>query len=127
VTCAFYSVGVTSDGPGPLARARYLCGARLPVRWQEWVRHDLTDPGWRERVVVRSMIQVLPFVVLGAFVPGPAWVHVGVPAVIVLSNLLIVGPFSEELRDARLRQNGLPVPQRRDGPPPPTLWPGMRP
>jgi hypothetical protein len=119
---------VTSEAPGPLARARYLWGARLPIRWQEWVRLDLTEPGWRERVVIRSLLQILPFVVLGAFIPGPPWVHVGVPAFMVLGTLLVVGPFSEELRDARLRRHGLPVPERReDGPPPPAPWPGMRP
>jgi hypothetical protein len=102
-------------------------GGRLLVH-TDWVLRDLTEPGWRERVVLRVLGQVAPFVAAGVFVPGPVAVHVALPALLVLSTLLIAAPFSEEIRDARLRQHGLPVPKHPDsGPPPPEAWPGMRP
>ncbi|MCU1675401.1 MAG: hypothetical protein JWM93_159 [Frankiales bacterium] len=117
---------MTRDRPGAWARLRYVYGGRLPA-WRDWVRRDLTDPGWRERVVLRVIAQVLPFVAIGVFVPGPSWLHEALPALILLSTLIIAAPFSEELRDARLRRHGLPVPGHRDeGPPPPGDWPGMR-
>ncbi|MDQ1703315.1 MAG: hypothetical protein QOF57_2567 [Frankiaceae bacterium] len=119
---------MTHNRPGVLAWLRYTYGGRMPLAHLEWARRDLTEPGWRERVVLRVLVQVSPFVAAGTLVPGPPAVHVAVPALMVLTTLLIVAPFSEEIRDARLRHNGLPVPPRddRDGPPPPESWPGMR-
>jgi len=118
---------VTETGPGVGAWLRYTYGGRMPAAQRAWALRDLTEPGWRERVVLRVLAQVAPFVAAGAFVPGPAAVHVAVPALTVLSTLLIAAPFSEEIRDARLRRNELPVPprDRDDGPPPPERWPGM--
>ena len=110
-----------------LAQLRYVFGGRLRGH-SEWVRRDLTEPGWRERVVLRVLGQLAPFVAAAAFVPGPAAVHVGLPALLILSVLLIAAPFSEEIRDARLRQHGLaPSKNPGTGPPPPESWPGMRP
>lgn len=117
---------MVSDGPGLGARLRYILGGRAPDAHREWARRDLTEAGWRERVVLRVLGQVAPFAVAGTFVPGPPAVHAAVPALMVLSTLLIAVPFSEEIRDARLRQNGLPRAPRVDGPPPPEQWPGMK-
>ena len=104
-----------------------MLGARLGAH-TEWVLRDLTDPGWRERVVLRVLGQVSPFVAAGAFVPGPVAVHLALPALFVLSTLLIAAPFSEEIRDARLRQHQLAARKNPDsGPPPPEAWPGMKP
>ncbi len=120
---------MTHPRVGVLTWLRYTYGGRLPAAHQDWVRRDLTEPGWRERVVLRVLAQVAPFVVIGALVPGPPSLRVAVPALMVLSTLLIAAPFSEEIRDARLRHNELSVPPRagNDGPPPPESWPGMRP
>ena len=104
-----------------------MFGGRLTAH-SAWVLRDLTEPGWRERVVLRVLGQVSPFVAAGAFVPGPVAVHLALPALLVLSTLLIAAPFSEELRDARLRQHDLAATKKPDsGPPPPEAWPGMKP
>ena len=107
---------------------RYIYGGRLPLSQRAWVQRDLTDAGWRERIVLRVVLQVAPFVALGAFVPGPAFVRAALPALLLLSTLLIAAPFSEEIRDRRLRQHDLDTPKDPDdGPPPPEPWPGMKP
>ena len=86
--------------------------------------------------MLRVLGQVAPLVAAGAFAPGPPAVHVALPTLLVLSVLLIAAPFSEEIRDARLRQHGLAKPQSKSqtktekpdtGPPPPEPWPGMKP
>ena len=118
---------MTADRPSALGLLRYIYGGRLPVSQRAWVRRDLSDAGWRERVVLRVLVQVAPFVALGAFVPGPAFVRAALPALLLLSTLLIAAPFSEEIRDRRLRQHGLEPPKAPDGLPPPDKWPGMKP
>ncbi len=78
--------------------------------------HDLTSPGWRWRGLGRSMLQALPVAVLLALLPGPAWVHVAVPALLLSSVAFVSAAYADDLRDRRLAQHGLPVPERE--PPP---------
>ena len=102
--------------PTPLQRVTYVLGARLPQDRHEWVRHDLTDDGWRGRAMLRAVAQVVPVAVLLAFLPGPASVHLFLPLLVVLSGLFVAGAYGEDLRDRLLRQHGLPTPPRPDPP-----------
>jgi hypothetical protein len=38
------------------------------------------------------------------------------PALVLLSGLFVAGAYGDDLRDRRLRQHGLPVPEREEPP-----------
>jgi hypothetical protein len=67
---------------------------------------------------VRALAQLVPFAALLALLPGPASVHVFLPALVLLSGLFVAGAYGDDLRDRRLRQHGLPVPDREEPPRP---------
>jgi hypothetical protein len=90
---------------------------------REWVRHDLTDAGWRVRGVIRVLVQVCPAVVVFALLPGPLVVHLGPPLFLLLASTFVAAAYGDDLRDRRLRQHGLPVPPR-DQEGPRGGWPG---
>jgi hypothetical protein len=79
MTVGAQSIGArttTPPRPGPLRWLAYAFGARLPLRYREWVLHDLTTRTWPARQIVRSVVQVLPFAVLLALLlPGEPWVR----------------------------------------------------
>ena len=102
--------------PTPTQYVRYALGGRLPAASRDWVRHDLTDAGWRGRGLLRTLAQVLPVGVLLALLPGPAYVHWMLPLFVLLCAAFVAGAYADDLRDRRLRQHGLPVPRRE--PPP---------
>ncbi|MHB8341438.1 MAG: DUF5313 family protein [Mycobacteriales bacterium] len=102
--------------PGPGGRLRYALGGRLPAH-RDWVRHDLTDAGWRWRGLGRVLVQVAPVAVGLALLPGPAILHVLMPLFVVLCALFIGGAYGEDLRDRRLRQHGFPSPSEVEPPP----------
>ena len=60
--------------PGPLRWMRYAIGFRLPAENRDWVRHDLTDAGWRVRAGVRQVVVAVPIAAVCAAV---AWAVVG--------------------------------------------------
>ena len=84
------------------------------------MRHELTDAGWRWRTLLRHLVVILPVcaivvVVLEHLLPTPA---VGqrddggpdpVPA--ACSRVAF---YADDIRAARLRQHGLPVPNDPD-------------
>ena len=39
--------------PGPVGWLRFAYGFRMPDKNIHWVRHELTDAGWRWRTVLR--------------------------------------------------------------------------
>jgi hypothetical protein len=93
---------------------RYVLGGRLPVPQRDWVRHDLTDAGWRWRLVGRVLLQLSPFVVVSLLVPGIRPLDRALLVALLLGSMLITIPtMAEQVRDRRLRQHGLPIPQRR--------------
>jgi Flp pilus assembly protein TadB len=105
--------------PGPLGWLRFAFGFRLPPENVHWVRHELTDPGWRWRTVRRHLAAILPacavlMVVLAVFLPAPVWVSVMTVALILSGSVLSVAAYADDLRAARLRQHGLPVPRDPD-------------
>ncbi|WP_067490920.1 DUF5313 family protein [Actinomadura hibisca] len=96
--------------PGPLRWARYTLGFRLPPENREWVRHDLTDAGWRARVLLRHLALMLPICAGLAFLPGPWWIRALVVALVLVSSVFTVVISADDLRRARLRQHGLEPP-----------------
>lgn len=102
--------------PGPLAWLGYAMGGRLR-RHVEWVRHDLTDHGWRTRALLRLLVQLAPFVALIAFLPGLSVTdEVLLELLVVLSAVFTSVATAEQLRDRRLRQHGLSPPSEPPGP-----------
>ncbi len=95
---------------------RYAAGGRLPGH-RDWVRHDLMDAGWQGRLLARNMLQLLPFVLvlggLGAAFLDPLSATLLV-ALVPLAALITIGAAAEQVRERRLRQHGLPVPDDPD-------------
>ena len=105
--------------PGPLGWLRFAYGFRMPAANVHWVRHELTDAGWRWRTVRRHLVVILPLcavvvVLLEVFLPAPAWVSVMMVVLILSGSLLTVATYADDIRAARLRQHGLPVPKDPD-------------
>ena len=105
--------------PGPVGWLRFALGFRLPAKNVHWVRHELTDAGWRWRTVLRHLVVILPIcavivVVLQEFLPAPAWVSVMMVVLILSGSVLTVATYADDIRAARLRQHGLPVPKDPD-------------
>jgi hypothetical protein len=105
--------------PGPLGWLRFAFGFRLPPQNVHWVRHELTDAGWRWRTVVRHLVVILPVcavvvVLLEEFLPAPAWVSAMMVVLILAGSVLSVASYADDIRAARLRQHGLPVPPDPD-------------
>jgi Family of unknown function (DUF5313) len=95
-------------------RLRFACGLRLPAENKEWVRHELIDAGWRSRVVARHLTIMIPVCLLLALLPGPIWLRVMVPALALAGSVFTVTVYADDIRAARLRQHGLPVPDDPD-------------
>jgi hypothetical protein len=89
---------------------------RLPLDNREWVRHDLTDAGWRGRILIRHLGVMVPICALFGLLPGGWGLRVSVAALALIASTFVVAISAGDLRTARLRQHGLPVP---DGDEPP--------
>ena len=92
----------------------FAIGFRLPYRNREWVRHELTDVGWRGRTIRRLMVLMGPICVALAFLPGPVWLRVAVPGFALLASIGTVLISADDIRAARLKQHDLPVPVDTD-------------
>ena len=113
-----------------MRRIRYAVGLRLPPENLAWVEHDLTDAGWRGRMLARHLALMVPVCVLLGLLPAGWGVRLAVAALALLSSTFVVVVNADEIRQARLRQHGLPVPgEPPDGGPgePPGGPPGSRP
>jgi hypothetical protein len=53
-------------------------------------------------------VQVLPFAVGLALLPGPGFLHWALPLFLLLCSLFTGAAYAEDLRDRRLRQHRLP-------------------
>jgi len=100
--------------PGLGRQALFALGARLPDRYRDWVRHELTDAGWRGRLIVRHLIVTLPFTAALALLPGALWIRIAVPALFLICSVGIVALYADEIRVSRLRRHGLEAPDDRD-------------
>ncbi len=92
----------------------FAIGFRLPQQNQEWVRHELTDAGWRGRTVRRLLVLMVPVCAALAFLPGPTWLRVAVPAFALVASVGTVLISADDVRAARLKQHGLEVPDDPD-------------
>lgn len=93
-----------------MRRIRYALGMRLPEENLSWVRHDLTDAGWRGRMMARHLALMIPVSVLLGLLPAAWGVRVAVALLALLSSTFVVAINMADIRQARLRQHGLPVP-----------------
>lgn len=92
----------------------FAVGFRLPERNREWVRHELTDAGWRARTVVRHLLVMVPLCCALAALPGPPWLRVLVPLMAIAGSVFTVTAYADDIRVSRLRQHKLPVPDDPD-------------
>jgi Family of unknown function (DUF5313) len=100
--------------PGPGRWLLFAIGFRLPAEYHDWVRHELTDAGWRGRTVRRLLVLMVPICVGLAFLPGPVWLRVAVPAFALIASVGTVLISADDVRAARLHQHNLPVPDDAD-------------
>ena len=105
--------------PGLGRQALFALGARLPERNRDWVRHELTDAGWRGRTVLRHLAVIIPVcvvlaVVLTVAIPAPLWLALTMIALILSGSVFTVVAYADDLRASRLRQHGLDVPDDPD-------------
>jgi membrane protein YdbS with pleckstrin-like domain len=105
--------------PGPLRWMRFAAGFRLPAENRDWVRHELTDAGWRWRTVLRHLAVIIPVcavvaVLLLALSPAPAWFAVLMVVLILCGSVFTVAAYADDIRASRLRQHGLDVPDDPD-------------
>ena len=100
--------------PGVLRWLRFAVGFRLPTENREWVRHELTDAGWRARALVRQLVFLLPITAIFLALPGPWGVRIAIAVLVIFGGTLVAAAYGDSLRAARLRQHSLPVPEDRD-------------
>ena len=103
--------------PGDPSVVRWLLfavGFRLPQENREWVHHELIDAGWRGRTVRRLFVLLVPICVGLSFLPGPLWLRITVPAFALIASVGTVLIGADDVRAARLKQHGLPVPDDPD-------------
>jgi Flp pilus assembly protein TadB len=97
----------------------FAFGFRLPADNVDWVRHELTDAGWRGRTVLRHLAVILPIcaivaVVLLVWLPAPGWLAAMMIALILAGSLFTVTAYADDMRVSRLRQHGLDAPDDPD-------------
>jgi predicted permease len=100
--------------PNIVGKILFAVGFRLPPANRDWVRHELTDAGWRLRVILRHLTVMVPICVLLSLLPGPPWLRIMVPALALAGSLFTVAIYSDDIRATRLRQHKLPVPDDPD-------------
>jgi hypothetical protein len=105
--------------PGAARWLLFSIGFRLPADNTDWVRHELTDAGWRGRTLLRHLAVIIPVcvvvaVVLLTLLPAPVWLGVTMVALILSGSIFTVAAYADDIRAARLRQHGLEVPDDPD-------------
>jgi archaellum biogenesis protein FlaJ (TadC family) len=105
--------------PGPLRWMLFAIGFRLPAENRDWVKHELTDAGWRLRTVLRHLAVIVPIcailvIVLTIALPAPLWLGLMMTALILAGSVFTVAAYADDIRASRLRQHGLDVPDDPD-------------
>lgn len=99
--------------PNPALWLYYQFRGRLPERYRDWVLHDGTCRTWLLRVVLRSLVQVSPLVVvvfaaLTAFGGGSVYIALGSVLLGVLVSVRYALSYAEEGVNYRLARHGFP-------------------
>ncbi|MCW2916750.1 MAG: hypothetical protein JWN52_4818 [Actinomycetia bacterium] len=94
--------------PGPWRHVRYALGFRLPADNHDWVWHDLTDAGWRGRILARHLAVMTPVCVVLALLPGEWWIRFLVVVLALGASTFVVAISAGDLRASRLHQHGMP-------------------
>ena len=105
--------------PSPLRWLLFATGFRLPDDYKDWVRHELTDAGWRVRTVIRHLAVIVPIcvilaVVLLIWLPAPGWLAGMMVGLILAGSLFTVTAYADDIRASRLRQHGFQAPNDPD-------------
>jgi Family of unknown function (DUF5313) len=105
--------------PGPAAWLWFAIGFRLPAENRDWVKHELTDAGWRLRTVLRHLAVIVPICVVlgliaGFLLPAPLWLILMTALLILSGSLFTVAAYADDIRASRLRQHGFEVPDDPD-------------
>ena len=96
--------------PSVVRKVLYVYGFGLPARNREWLRHELTDAGWRGRMTGRHLLGMLPIAAALALFPGPLFIHIMVPVLFLICSVGIVAMYADDIRVARMRRAGLEPP-----------------
>jgi hypothetical protein len=105
--------------PGVGRWLQFAAGFRLPAEHRDWVRHELTDAGWRLRTVLRHLAVIIPIcivvgLVLSILLPASGWLALAMVALILSGSIFTVAAYADDIRASRLRQHGLDVPNDPD-------------
>ena len=103
--------GTSPAAPPLTGRIHYLIGGMMPPAFLEWVRADLTGPGWRHRQARRPLYLMAPFALAFAVLPGAASVRVSIPLALLLCAVVMGYATSDSFRNRRLEQYGIPRPK----------------
>lgn len=96
--------------PDPFRWLAYAYGAGLAPRYREWVLHDVTCRTWWLRHLARTVVQLLPLLVLlYLVVPGPPWVRLGAITAGALIGLFYGTVYMVEAAETRVMKAGYPV------------------
>ncbi len=115
-TVVNYGQGVSRipGDPGPLRWLWFAIGLRLPPENAEWVRHELTDAGWRVRALFRQLALLVPIAGAMFALPGAWTIRAAMAALVVAGGTLVALAYGDSLRASRLRQHRLQVPEDPD-------------
>ena len=94
--------------PGPVRWLWYAVGGKLPARHQTWVFHDLTSRTWVLRHMARSMVVVVPLMLVWLLLPGPLWVRLLLVLMAGLVGFFYSFAYIEESCEHRLSKHGYP-------------------
>lgn len=97
----------------------FAIGFRLPEDYTDWVRHELTDAGWRLRTVLRHLAVIVPIcailtIILLVWLPAPGWLAAMMVGLILAGSVFTVTAYADDIRASRLRQHGLEAPNDPD-------------
>lgn len=96
------------ERPGPVRWVRYAVGGQLPARYQSWVFHDLTSRTWVLRHTARSLVLILPLMLVWLLLPGPLWVRFLLVLMAGLVGFFYSFAYIEESCEHRLSKHGYP-------------------
>lgn len=104
---------LTGD-PGVLRWLAFALGFRLGPPCREWVRHELTDAGWRVRALIRQLVILVPVAAVFFALPGQLTIRIALALLVLVGGAFVTLAYGDSFRASRLRQHSLPVPDDPD-------------